>query len=272
MHHFGGSLGYKSRDHFTAVEDGAVPLASTYAGTFIGMDPIWAFQSIPFLATKPSETRASVATALPYVNRVLATANQFMLMAEPWTPVGIWAKKPITSIDALKGLKIRTYDANSTEAMRGAGASPIQLSWADVIPALATGTIDAVITSDEGGVSAKFWEHLSHFTNLNFTMGLNMVHMSLQEFDKLSMDLKKAVVRAARDAEDAAWTRAEERIGQNLLKMKENGVTYVPVEDVPAEVIDHLQKAGAPLLAKWRKSMGPEADLILSQYYVTVGR
>ncbi len=162
VHHFGGALGYKSRDHFAAVEDGAVPLASTYAGTFIGMDPIWMYQSVPFLATKSSETRASVNTARPWINRAMGKGGQFMLMAEPWTPVGIWANKPITSIAALKSLKIRTYDANSTEAMRAAGASPVQLSWADVIPALATGTIDSVITSDEGGVSAKFWEHLSH--------------------------------------------------------------------------------------------------------------
>ena len=176
VHHFGGALGYKSRDHFAAVEDGAVPLASTYAGTFIGMDPIWMYQSVPFLATKSSETRASVNTARPWINRAMGKGGQFMLMAEPWTPVGIWANKPITSIAALKSLKIRTYDANSTEAMRAAGASPVQLSWADVIPALATATIDSVITSDEGGVSAKFWEHLSHFINLNFTMGTNTVH------------------------------------------------------------------------------------------------
>ena len=272
IHHFGGSLGYKSRDHFTAVEDGAVPLASTYAGTFIGMDPIWAYQSIPFLATKLTETRASIGVVRPYINRVLGKAGQFMLMAEPWTPVGIWANKPITSIDAIKNLKIRTYDSNGTEAMRAAGASPIQMSWADVIPALATGTIEAVLTSDEGGVSAKFWEHTSHFTNLNFTMGVNTVHMNIAEFDKLPMDLKRAVMRAATDAESSAWKRSGKRIGENIQKLKDNGVTYIAAEDVPQEVITHLQKASAPLLAKWREAYGAEADLILAQYFNAIGR
>ena len=51
--HFGGSLGYKSRDHWSAVEDGAVPIASTYTGVFAGIDPIFQLQSLPFVATNP---------------------------------------------------------------------------------------------------------------------------------------------------------------------------------------------------------------------------
>ena len=38
--HFGGSLGYKSKDHWAAVEDSAVQIASTYTGVFAGFAPI----------------------------------------------------------------------------------------------------------------------------------------------------------------------------------------------------------------------------------------
>ena len=103
-----------------------------------------------FLATNPKESRALQAALEPYMDRAFRRANQFYLYSAPWTPVGIWARKPITSIDAIQGLNIRTYDANGTSTMKAAGAAAIQLSWADVIPAFSTGTIDAVLTSDEG--------------------------------------------------------------------------------------------------------------------------
>ena len=96
--------------------------------------------------------------------------------------------------------------------------------------------------------------------------------MGLKAFDKLDMDLKKAVIKASREAEDIAWKRSEDRIGLNTKKMTENGITYTAVENVPQELITHLQTTSAPLLAKWRQAMGAEADLILSQYYTTIGR
>ena len=265
--HFDGALLNKSGQHFAAVEDGAVPLASTFSGTFMGMDPIWTAQSLPFLATDPKESRALQAALEPYMDRAFRRANQFYLYSAPWTPVGIWAREPITSIDAIQGLKIRTYDANGTSTMKAAGAAAIQLSWADVIPAFSTGTIDAVLTSDEGGVSAKFWEHVDHFTALGFTMGMNTIHMNLDVFDSLSPDLQKAVLDAAKEAEDAAWARTDARIEANFGTMEKNGVTVVDVADVPQEVIDHLRKAGEPLMDEWVREIGVgDADKILADY------
>ena len=269
--HHGGALGYKSRQHFTAVEDGAVPIASTYAGTFIGMDPVWKAHSIPFLATNTTESRAFFEAEKPWLDKTFRDAGQFLLYSQPWTPVGIWARQPITSVDALQGLRIRTYDANGTSAMVAAGASAIQLSWADVIPAFTTGTIDAVLTSDEGGVSAKFWEHVDHFTQLGFTMGMNLVHMNLGTFEALSPELQQAVLDAAKEAEDAAWARTDVRIQENVKTMEDNGITVIDTADVPKGVIDHLRAAGAPLMDEWKAEMGPEADAILEAYRNKLG-
>ena len=44
------ALGYKSKDQFDAVTDGAVPLADTYMGPLRGVHPIFLLSSLPFLA------------------------------------------------------------------------------------------------------------------------------------------------------------------------------------------------------------------------------
>ena len=254
--HFGGSLGYKSRDHWSAVEDGAVPIASTYTGVFAGIDPIFQLQSLPFVATNPEESKALLDAMRPWLETAFAKGGQKYLLGAPWTPVGIWAKKMITDAEGLKNLKIRSYDKTGTLTLKNAGAAAIQLSWADVVPALSTGTIEAVLTSDEGGLSAKFYEYMDHFHHVGFTMGTNMIHMSQASFDELSPELQQAVLDAAAEVETEAWANINDRIALNVKRLEENGVTSVT--DVPGAFIQHLRESGDPVTAEWRELFGEE--------------
>ena len=197
--HFGGALGYKSRDHWSAVEDGAVPIASTYTGVFSGIDPIFELQSLPLRRHQSQGVEGAPRRDAPVARGgPFAKGGQMYLLGAPWTPVGIWAQKKITDAEGLRNLKIRSYDKTGTLTLKNAGAAAIQLSWADVVPALSTGTIEAVLTSDEGGLSAKFHEYMDHFHHVGFTMGTNMIHVSQAAFDDLSPELRQAVLDAAR--------------------------------------------------------------------------
>ena len=263
--HFGGALGYKSRDHWSAVEDGAAPIASTYTGVFAGIDPIFQLQSLPFVATNPKEAKALLDAMRPWLETAFAKGGQMYLLGAPWTPVGIWAKKAITDAEGLRNLKIRSYDKTGTLTLKNAGAAAIQLSWADVVPALSTGTIEAVLTSDEGGLSAKFYEYMDHFHHVGFTMGTNMIHMSKVAFDDLSPELQQAVLEAATEVEAEAWANINDRIALNVKRLEENGVTSVT--DVPAAFIEHLRKSGDPVTAEWRAVFGDEeAAKIFARY------
>ncbi len=263
--HFGGALGYKSRDHWSAVEDGAVPIASTYTGVFAGIDPIFQLQSLPFVATNPKEAKALLDAMRPWLEQAFAKGGQMYLLGAPWTPVGIWAKKLITDAEGLKNLRIRSYDKTGTLTLKNAGAAAIQLSWADVVPALSTGTIEAVLTSDEGGLSAKFYEYMDHFHHVGFTMGTNMLHMSQAAYDDLSPELQQAVLEAAAEVEAEAWANINDRIALNVKRLEENGVTSVT--DVPPSFIQHLRDSGDPVTAEWRERFGDEeAAKIFARY------
>ena len=191
--------------------------------------------------------------------------GQRYLLGAPWTPVGIWAKREITGAEGLRNLRIRSYDKTGTLTLKNAGAAAIQLSWADVVPALSTGTIEAVLTSDEGGLSAKFYEYMDHFHHVGFTMGTNMIHMSQAAFDDLSPELQQAVLDAAAEVETEAWANINDRIALNVKRLEENGVTSVT--DVPADFIQHLRDSGDPVTAEWREHFGvEEAAKIFARY------
>ncbi|NIA67372.1 TRAP transporter substrate-binding protein [Pelagibius litoralis] len=263
-HHFGGSIGFKSKDQLDAVADGALPIANTYVGPLGGIDPMFLLPSLPFLAKTPSEARKLMEIARADYEAIFADNNQKLLWASPWPPSGIWAKKPVDSGTAITNLKIRTYDANGTITLQQAGAAPIQLSWADVVPQLSTGGIEAVLTSAEGGTNAKFWEHLSHFTEVNYAMPLNMAHINLDTWNGLSGEQQAAVLAAAKMAEDYVWEAVESRVAQNYADMQDAGMTVVT--GVGDDYLATLNDAGAKARDEWLAKTGDKGAAIIKAF------
>jgi TRAP-type C4-dicarboxylate transport system substrate-binding protein len=262
--HFGGSIGYKSKEHFDAVGDGALPIANTSMGQVAGIEPIFLLSSLPFLVGSADDAKVLWEVAKPHYEAVFAKHNQVLLYASPWPPAGIWSKKPVLSSSNLSGLKIRAWDASGTRTLKTAGAAAVQMSWADVVPQLSSGGIEAVLTSAEGGVNAKFWEHLSHFNAINYSMSLNMTHVNKDAFDALSAEQKAAVMKAAEVAGDAAWAALAERVGQNYKDMRANGITVA--ETVPAGFLGELNAAGDGVYDDWLSKVGDTGKAILDEY------
>lgn len=265
VHHFSGSLGYKSKDHWQAVEDGAVPVASSFTGVFTGIAPIFNLTSMPFLATNVDQAYALMLAGRAEFAAAFEKSGQRLVFVSPWAPVGLWSKRSVRSATELRNLKVRTYDKNGTVTLKNAGAAAVQMSWSDVVPALTTGAIEAVLTSDEGGIAARFDEHLKFFHQLNFVMGHQMVHINKKLFDGLSADLKKAVMDAGEESEKESWQQIRARIEQNKKTMADRGVTYVG--DAPPEFIQHLKTAAKDLVDEWKATMpAGVGDRILADY------
>ena len=263
--HPGGALGYKERDQYTAVEDGGLEMANTPFDKLVGLAPIFELQSLPFLTPTIAETKAMLDAARPWYEAAFNQANQTLLFGAPYTPQGIWARKLIRTPADLKGMKMRTYDVTGTKTFLAAGAQPVQLSWADVPSGLSTNVIEAVLTSDESGVSARFWDlGVKYFNFLGYTMGIGAVTMNMKKFTSLPANLQAAIRDSAAEAEKKAWEMANERVGQNKKTMADNGAVFV--EDVPAEVINHLKTAGAPRFDEWKAKQGADADKIMAAF------
>jgi TRAP-type C4-dicarboxylate transport system substrate-binding protein len=64
--HFGGSIGYKSKEHFDAVGDGALPIANTSMGQVAGIEPIFLLSSLPFLVGSADDAKVLWEVAKPH--------------------------------------------------------------------------------------------------------------------------------------------------------------------------------------------------------------
>ena len=267
--HTGGSLGYKSADHFDAVSDGAVEIADTPGNFLGGVDPIMLLSSIPFLANTVEDAQILMEVALPEYEKVFEANGQKLLYASPWPASGIWAKLPIKAAADLKSVKIRTFDPNGTKTFQALGASPIQLAWADVVPQLATNGISAVLTSAEGGVGQKFVEHTPFFTEINYAVPLNIVHMNKAVFDGLSPEQQKAVLDAAAAASERNWQEVIGRTQRNYEIIEKDGGTIV-VEHEEA-LLNDLGTAGQAVLDEWLEKTGDRGRAIIDAYREKTG-
>ena len=262
--HEGGALGLKDEDRFTAVADGIVPIQSVLMGAAVGTSPIYALSTSPFFVKDFKDARLLLDIARPYYEAEAKKFNQIILYTAPWPPSSIHAKRPIIKYEDLKGLRIRTYDKNGTDVLNKTGANAMTMSWGDVYPALATNTIDSVLTSSQSAVAGKFWEVLTHTTRVNFAIPLNMINFNLDSFGKLTKEQQATIIQIGKDMEKRQWKLAEEAMVEDENICERNGMTIV--RSISDELAAKLAADGEMVIEDWVKRVGDAGKKIIVEF------
>lgn len=263
---FDASAGFKSGEMVDAVQAGKIDAGDAFAGGLANKYPIFAVSSLPFLADSLKKAKGLNKAALPTYQKFLAEHGQKLLYTTPWPASGIWSKAPIKSDADLKALSIRTYDATSQAVMTKAGAKALNISFADAMPRIAAGDVNAVLSSGDGGAGRKLWQYLPQFTEINYAMPISVATMNLATYRALDERSRKAVDAAAAETETAQWKRIETRLNENYATMRQNGVVIDTA--LPADVKKSLHDAAAGSLAEWKAANGPQAAIILNRFGV----
>ena len=133
-----------------------------------------------------------------------------LLYSVPWPPQGIYAKKEIKSVDDLKGMKFRTYNAMIGRIAALAGAIPTQIEVPDLPTAFATGRVDVMITSASTGVDTKAQDYLTHYMDTQAWLPRNIVFVNKAAFDKLPAGRAEGGARLPpRAAEERGWKMSD---------------------------------------------------------------
>ncbi len=260
---YDASKGIKSADMIDAVQARKVDAGDAFAGALAAKYPLFGVSSLPFLADSLSKARNLNKAARPAYEKLLAAHGQKLLYTTPWPASGIWSKQKLDSVAALKKLSIRTYDATSQDVMQKAGARAQNISFADAMPLIASGEVNAVLSSGDGGAGRKLWEHLPNFAEINYAMPISVATMNLQAYQALDARTRRAIDQAAAQTETEQWKRIDGRLQQNYANMRKNGVAINT--SVPLPVQRALKDAAADSVKNWKAAAGPEAAAILKQ-------
>jgi TRAP-type C4-dicarboxylate transport system substrate-binding protein len=115
----------------------------------------------------------------------LREAGHDVLYSVPWPPQGVYSTKPLNSVADMKGLKMRSYNPATSRIAELAGAQPVTIQAAELAQAMATGAVNANITSGATGYDTKAWEVVKNYYDTQAWLPKNIVFVNKQAFDAL---------------------------------------------------------------------------------------
>ncbi|MGH9576407.1 MAG: TRAP transporter substrate-binding protein DctP, partial [Terriglobales bacterium] len=122
--HAGASL-FKAPEIKRAVQSGQAQIGEILISGYSNEDPIFGADSIPFLATSYADAAKLWKVSRKATEDRFAKQGMKVLYAVPWPPQGIYTNKPIASVADMKGLKMRTYNPNTSKIAELVGAQPV---------------------------------------------------------------------------------------------------------------------------------------------------
>lgn len=266
--HPGGSLGVKANESLRAVEDGSVPMAEFALFQNVGELPILGIESIPFLVKDYAELRVMHELVRPIWERELLKRNQKAFYMVPWPSQNFFTRKPAETLADLKGVRMRTYDKNSAEMVSRIGMVALQMNSPDIVPALASGKLDAVMTSGTTAAAQKYWEFLNHTYNTNHLWASNALVVNLESWNALPADQKAKIDAIAKKMEPGFWTISEGEHGKRMKQLMDNGMT---VSAPSAELSSAMRKATETMAAEFGKKI-PDAAAVIAEFKKRTGK
>jgi TRAP-type C4-dicarboxylate transport system substrate-binding protein len=260
--HSAGSL-IKHPDIKRAVRQGTAPIGEILISLAANEAPVYGLDSVPFLATGYDAARKLYAAQKPYLEKRLAEEGLVLLFSVPWPPQGLYSKRELKSIDDLRGLKFRTYNIMTGRIAALGGAIPTQIEVPDLPTAFATGRVDVMITSASTGVDTKAQDYLTHYHDIQAWLPRNMVFVNKETFDKLSAVEKKAVMDAARAAEERGWKASIEEMTIKTKALRDAKIIVLPPS---AALKAGLAKIGETITAEWVASAGADGKAMIEAY------
>jgi len=266
--HAGGALGVRANESLRAVADGVVPMAEYAAFQNVGDLPILGIESIPFLVANYDELAVLHSLVRETWQRELERRNQLVLYIVPWPQQLFYFKRPITSVADLRGIRMRVYDRVTSEMVTRLGMVPQQLTNPDIVPALASGRVDAVMTSATTAVAQRYWEFLRYAYVTNHLWASNLMVVNLDSWRRLPAATRETIQGIARRLEPEFWDVSRAEHATRVAELQQNGMT---VEDPPPALRDALRQATATMADDFIRA-NPTAGPIIAEFRRRVGR
>ncbi len=261
-------LGIKGPETMRVLEEGIVPIADGAGFHQVGREPILGFEALPYLVDDFDELALLYTIIRPAVEAAYARHGLKILYIVPWPNQNFFFNMAISSVEDFVGLTMRSYDKSSTDLVRGLGMTPIQMPSPDVVPALASGAVDAAMTSTTTAAAQKFWEFLSHTFRSNHTWSCNMLTVSERSLGELTPAHQDAIQQLAQNLEPEFWDISRNDDLDKLKVLEANGmITQVPTSELMADMRVQAQ----PI---WRDFFDrvPEARPLFEEFAAQTGK
>ena len=191
----------------TAIPQGTVDISLTTLDTWSGRVSDVSILTSPLWNKSMQWTKNHLLPGQPifeYFNEKFKEQGAVILAMFDIGPAVVASRDPIALPKDIKGHSIRVYSRGAGLIIQELGGSPVTMGVGDVYSALQRGTIDGAMGGLGGAVGLKYYEVANYMLAQNGVIG-SLVHayvMNKDKYDKLSPELRKALVDAVASARD----------------------------------------------------------------------
>jgi TRAP-type C4-dicarboxylate transport system substrate-binding protein len=260
--HAAASL-FKAPEIKRAVATGQAQAGEVLISLHENEDPMFGIDVVPFLAASYDEARKLWLASRPAIERRLAEQGLMVLFAVPWPPQGIYAKKEINAVADMQGLSWRVYNAGTERIAQIVGAYPVTIQAADLRQALATGLINAFMTSSATGYDTKAWETMTYFYDTQAWLPKNITFVNKAAFERLDKPTQDTVLKVAAAAEVRGWWRSQDKTKWYGEQLMARGMKVLPPS---AALKAGLHQVGERLTGEWLTRAGGDGQAVIDVY------
>ena len=260
--HAGASL-FKAPEIKRAVPTGQAQMGEVLISIHENEDPIFGIDVVPFLATSFDDAKKLWKASQAGDRAEARRQGMMVLFAVPWAPQGIYAKKDINTIEDMKGLKWRAYNVGTARIGELVGAQAVTIQAAELPQALATGVVNAFMSSGATGYDSQGLGDADPFLR---HAGLDPEERDLRQQGGVRRARQAdpgGVLKAAAAAEERGWKIWQEKTKWYLDQLAAKGMKVLPPS---AALAAGFKKIGEQLTADWLKKAGADGQAVVDAY------
>lgn len=250
----GGQLGGDLQT-LSAMQGGTMEMTVTNAGLLSGIVKDFEAVDLPFLFNDPREADAVMDG--PFGKMLYAKLADKGLVGLAYWELGFRnltnAKRPVTRLEDLNGMKIRVVQTPVyINLFNALGANAVPLPWPELYGALEQKAVDGQENPASVVASAKFFEVQKYMSMTRHIYNPQSIVASKKFWDKLSETEKKILLEAAAETTpyQRSLSRESESVAIDALKkagMQVNEISPTEIARIREKVKPMIEKQSAPI-------------------------
>jgi TRAP-type transport system periplasmic protein len=191
----------KAEELLTLAGRGGLDIAASAPGYYPNQLLFWRAYQTPFVFNSPRQAINVLVKSyeeLPIFKQEMDNMNLVWLFEQPMGEMWLIGKQPITSIQQLKGKKVRSFGGDIPRAHAAIGAVPVSASVQECYEALQKGVLDYNLFPLPTAVAQKITEVAKYYTGPVIFMSGHVVAMGKPAWNKLPKDIQEIILDQAK--------------------------------------------------------------------------
>lgn len=258
----GNSL-VRDQDIMSAVGDGLIEMGKIYTVSYPGQLPLWNMTNLPFTSPSPYvaiNTINEMVDQYSEFDAELAKMNVQALGVIATGGVSIVSKKPLTTVEDLKGYKVRARGVQAM-AFSAVGAVPTSVPWNDVYEALSKGVVDGSTNYIIATRAIRHNEVTEYFISTGLGQAVQLELINRDFWNSLPEDIQTIMSETMAEAEQLYAEQASELAVSEVAALEaETGPGKMAYSAFPAAEREKWIAASPDFFGEWVEKNAGLAD------------